>query len=64
MEKVIDPRRVERGLSRCFELHEVGRELALTGLRMRFPNSSEEELWTKLKEQLVRRRKGKWGIDE
>ncbi len=64
MNKAIEQRRVERGLSRCFELQEVGRELALTGLRMRFPSATEDEIWTKLKEQLVRRRKGKWGIDE
>ncbi len=63
MENTVDQRRVERGLSRCFELHEVGRELALTGLRMRFPDASEEEIWRKLKEQLARRRKGKWGLD-
>jgi hypothetical protein len=54
---------VQSRLERCFELHEVGRELALTGLRMRFPEATEAQVWEKLREQLARRRRGKWGIE-
>lgn len=53
---------VRSRLERCFELHEVGRELALTGLRMRFPEATEEDIWEKLREQIARRRRGKWGV--
>ncbi|REJ87334.1 MAG: hypothetical protein DWQ34_07635 [Planctomycetota bacterium] len=59
----LDENVVHSRLARCFELHEVGRELALTGLRMRFPKATEEEIWQKLREQVSLRRRGKWGIE-
>ena len=62
MHTELDEQFVRSRLDRCFELHEVGRELALTGLRMRFPDATEDEIREKLREQLVRRRRGKWGI--
>ncbi|MBX3436412.1 MAG: hypothetical protein KF861_02905 [Planctomycetaceae bacterium] len=63
MQSDLDEQFVQSRLEQCFELHEVGRELALTGLRMRFPEASADELWEKLREQLARRRRGKWGIN-
>jgi hypothetical protein len=55
-----DPETVARKLDQFFELCELGKELALEGIRYRHPNASSAELHRLLAERLAIFRAGKW----
>jgi hypothetical protein len=56
-----------RRLELVFDMYDTGQQLALAGLRMRYPEATEEEIWhlwarqhlgDKLYEEVYRNRKG------
>ena len=55
-----DPETVARKLDQFFELCELGKELALEGIRYRHPDASPAELHRLLSQRLAIFREGKW----
>lgn len=58
---LIDPQTLRRKLAQIADLHQVGIELALVGLRRDHPEAAPEELRRLLREKLARFRRHKWG---
>jgi len=55
-----DPQTVARKLDQFFELCELGKELALEGIKFRHPDATPDELHRLLAERLAIFREGKW----
>lgn len=57
----IDPQTLRRKLAQVADLHQMGIELALAGLRLDHPQASPQELQRLLRAKIARFRQNKWG---